>query len=350
MSHPPSKAPHSICLLRLSALGDVMHMVPIVRTLQAAWPDCQITWVIGKLEAELVKNLEGVRLVVFDKSQGWRAYLGLRRALKGEHFDFLLHMQAALRASLVRLMIHSDLCLGFDRARGKDLQWLFTNQQIPAHPGQHVLDSFFSFLQSLGVQDKQLRWDLPIDPAAQMYAKNQLGDQRTLIINPAASFTYRNWFADRYAAVADYAFTRYGLKAVLTGGATEIEKHLGRDIEAATSYPVTNLIGATSLQELLALIFQADLVIAPDTGPAHMATAVGTPVIGLYATTNPLRAAPYLNQRDVASAYETAVLNAYGKPSDQLSWGTRVRDQQAMKLITVEQVKQQLDAVMARLS
>ena len=349
MSSSPNQAPQSICLLRLSALGDVSHMIPIVRTLQSKLPDCKITWVIGKLETELVKNIDGIELIIFDKSRGNKAYFDLYKTLRGRKFDVLLHMQVALRASIASLAIRAKRRIGFDRTRARDLQWLFSNEQIAAVTGQHVLDGFFEFLKAIGIHQRHLEWKLPIDPAAIEYAKKILDGKRTLIINPSASAEARNWSVEGYAAIADYAIEKHKLQVILTGGPAANESELGEKIEQTVKHPIKNIIGQTSIQQILAVLQQASVLIAPDTGPAHMATAVGTPVIGLYAAMNPRRTGPYLNQQNIISVYEEALLEEYGKTVDQLAWGTRVHRAEAMSKISVTAVKAKLDTALSEL-
>ncbi|MGB7397074.1 MAG: glycosyltransferase family 9 protein, partial [Candidatus Macondimonas sp.] len=119
--------PENLCLLRLSALGDVTHLLPIIHTLRRHWPQTRLTWVIGKLEARLVGDLPGVEFIVFDKGAGWRGYRDLHRQLTGRRFDQALIMQVALRANLASLAIRAPLRIGFDRARAKDGHRLFIN-------------------------------------------------------------------------------------------------------------------------------------------------------------------------------------------------------------------------------
>ncbi|MGL5047226.1 MAG: glycosyltransferase family 9 protein, partial [Shewanella sp.] len=130
---------HSLCLLRLSAIGDVCHAVAMVQAIQRHYPELNITWVIGKLEYQLLKHLPGIEFVIFDKSQGWRSYVSLRKALKGRRFDVLLHMQVALRATLASLAISATVRIGFDRARAKEGQWLVTNHRVEPLATPHVL-------------------------------------------------------------------------------------------------------------------------------------------------------------------------------------------------------------------
>ena len=179
-----------------------------------------------------------------------------------------------------------------------------------------------------------------------------LGDaQPSLIISPCTGQrfrNFRNWRVECYAQVADYARERYGARVVLTGGSTAIEKAYGRDIERLSKSPPTNLIGQTSLKQLLALLARATVVLCPDSGPAHMATAVQTPVVGLYATSNRFRTGPYSSQHLVVDKYPAAVAKEFGRPIEELRWGQRVRDPDAMSFITVADVIEKLDAAFAQ--
>src|SRR3990170_1352622 len=114
---PLSSPPDHLCLLRLSALGDICHSLPIVRTLQHHWPETKITWVIGRLEHQLVYDIPGIEFIVVDKGRGLHTYTQLRKQMQGRRFDVLLHMQMSIRASLISLLIPADIRLGFDRAR-----------------------------------------------------------------------------------------------------------------------------------------------------------------------------------------------------------------------------------------
>ena len=166
-------SPESLCLLRTSALGDVTHVVPLVRTLQAAWPQTRLTWIIGKLENKLVGDIPGVEFLVFDKGAGFGGYRAIRRALAGRRFDALLHMQVALRANLLGTAVDAKRRIGYDRARSKDLHGWFVRERIPARPGEHVLDAIGSFVEPLGLKQIQVRWDIPIPDEAQAWAAQQ---------------------------------------------------------------------------------------------------------------------------------------------------------------------------------
>lgn len=358
MNLPLTSAPTSICLLRLSAIGDVTHILPVVRTLQQYWPDTKITWIIGRLEHQLVGGTEGVEFIVFDKSQGWRAYRKLYAQLKNRSFDVLLHMQVSIRASIASLLVRAPIKVGFDKKRAKDYQWLFTNARIAPIDRQHVLDGFFGFLSALGVTDKRIRWDIPLPQGDKQWAADIVSEQSILVINPSSSQrlnNWRNWSAKNYAQIVQYAIERYGLMVVLTGGPAKNEVALAEDIldelarggQAKLMERINNLVGCTSLTQLAALMQQATVVIAPDTGPAHIANAMNTPVIGLYATSNPERTGPYSSRTLTVNEYPAALLRYERVNEAAAPWGKRVRDPQALGLITIDKVKQKIDQLIA---
>ena len=152
----PAPAPRSICLLRLSALGDVTHVLPLVHTLQRAWPGVELAWVIGKAERKLLDGLPGVELIAYDKQTGLDGMRTLRRELSGRHFDALLLMQLAFRANLLSRCVRADRRIGYDRARSKELHGLFVDERIPAGAGPHVLDVLGSFAQPLGLRQERV--------------------------------------------------------------------------------------------------------------------------------------------------------------------------------------------------
>ncbi len=333
---------NSLCLLRLSAIGDVCHAVAMVQAIQRQYPQLKITWVIGKLEYQLLKHLPGIEFVIFDKSQGWRSYFNLHKALKGRRFDVLLHMQVALRATLASLAISAKVRVGFDRARAKEGQWLVTNHRVEPLAEPHVLDGFMGFAKAIGVSDITPSWNIPVPQADTEFAQRQIADgEKVLVICAAASKAERNWLPERYAAVAQHAVNK-GYRVILCGGPTALEKTLADDIANACSAKLDNLVGKTSLTQLLALLKRASLVLAPDTGPAHMAVTQGTPVIGLYAHSNPGRTGPYLSQQYVVSAYQEAIAS---QQSGEVKWGTRAKGEHLMALISVEAVIEKFDQV-----
>ena len=346
------RPPRDVCILRLSAIGDTCHALPVVRTLQRAWPQSRFTWVIGGAEAALMSGIDGVALAVLDKSAAAGGFMGLRRQLAGRRFDLLLMMHASLRANLTSLMIPARVRLGFDRPRARDYQHLFSNARIPVRPREHVMDGLFGFAEALGVSTRLLRWDIPVSEDDRAFASRHVPPgARTLVISPCSSQrfrNYRNWRIENYATLAEHAAKAHRARVILTGGPTELEARYADGIcRLATKSAPLNLVGRTTLKQLLALLDRSDVLVCPDSGPAHMATAVGTPVIGLYATSNRFRTGPYWSQRWVVDHYPDAVRAEFGTDVDQVPWGARVRDPDAMDLIKVEEVTARLDQLFA---
>jgi heptosyltransferase I len=343
--------PHTVCLLRLSAIGDTFHVLPVLRTLQRAWPHARFTWVIGRVEAKIMTQIPEVEFVVLNKQDLGDSYRTLRTAMRGRRFDALLHMQLALRASVLSTLIPARLRLGFDFERARELQWLFTSHRVARAPRQHVLDSLFGFAEAFSVYEKVLRWDIPLPQAARDYARRLIPEGTpTMIISPCSSHAGRNWRAEYYAQVADYASATLGLRVVLCGGRSEIERHMGEEICARMRERCENNIGKDTLVELLATLEQATLLLAPDSGPAHMATAVGLPCVGLYAATNPARSGPYLSRQWCVDKYDAAARRLLGKPATELPWTTKIERPGVMDLITPEDVIKKLHGVLLSLS
>ncbi|MDE2050097.1 MAG: glycosyltransferase family 9 protein [Gammaproteobacteria bacterium] len=348
MKLPLDGPPLTVCILRLSALGDACHVVPVVRILQRAWPQTKLTWIIGKAESRLMELIDGVEFITVDKRAGFAAGRDLRARLRGRRFDVLLHMQLSLRASLLSLLVPAAVRLGFDRARARELQWLFTNAHVTPRAREHVLDSFLGFLDALGIHERALRWDIPLPSAALEYAEKLIPDARpTLVISPCSSHSRRNWRPEAYAAVAGHAVRRHGMRVILAGGPTATERAVGAEIEQAAHVPLVNQIGRDTLPQLLALLSRATALLTPDSGPAHMATMVGTPVIGLYAATNPARSGPYLSRRWCVDAYPQAARRFRGRDPQQLPWTEKIEEPGVMDLVQVPQVTAKLDELLA---
>jgi len=333
--------PRSICLLRLSALGDVTHVLPLVHTLRTAWPETAMTWVIGRGEYRLLEGLHGVDFAVYDKTSGLAGMWALRRELRertpGGYFDVLLHMQVAARANLLSALIPAKQKIGYDRAKSKDLHGWFVDTRIPARDGLHVLDTLGSFCEPLGLKQREVVWSMPVPDEAHAWAAAQWPEdrRRTLMISACSSHQRRNWFPDRYAALADHAATR-GWRVVLCGGRSALERDTADAILALMRAPALDLVGKDTLKQLPALLARADLLVTPDSGPMHIAGAMGTRVLGLHAASNPARSGPYSDRRYCVDRYDDAARKYLGKPARAIKWGTKIEREGVMELVTVE--------------
>lgn len=342
----PTSPPATLCLLRTSALGDATHVVPLVRTLQAGFPQTRLTWIVGKLEHKLVGDIAGVEFVVFDKAAGLDGYRAVRQKLAGRRFDALLHMQVALRANLLSMAVRANRRIGYDRARSKDLHGAFVNERIPARGGEHVLDAIGSFAEPLGLEQVQVRWDIPVPEEARDWAAQQWNDSdRVLLISPCSSHALRSWRPERYAAVADHAVRTLGLRVVLSGGPSAAERAMGDAIKSHMLEPVLDLIGRDTLKRALGLYQRAFAVLTPDAGPMHMANAVGAKVIGLHAASNPARSGPYSDRRWCVDRYNNAAYQYLHKGAADIPWGTRIEYPGVMDLVRVDDVIEKLEAL-----
>ncbi|QDH71839.1 glycosyltransferase family 9 protein [Lysobacter alkalisoli] len=341
-----------MCLLRLSALGDVTHVLPLLHTLRDAWPQVRIAWVIGKGEHRLLAGLPGVDFFEYDKKTGLAGMRALRRELRAwlgdaARFDVLLQMQLAARANLLSGFIPARRRVGYDRSRSKELHGLFVNERIPDRPGlpapgshatgPHVLDVLGSFCEPLGLRREQVRWDLPVPDDARAWAAAQWPTEGgpVLLVSPCSSHALRNWRAERYAAVADHA-AGLGWRIVLCGGRSELERSTADAIIAAMRHSALDLVGKDTLKQLPALLERADLVMTPDSGPMHIANAMGTTVLGLHAATDPERSGPYSDRRYCVDRHDDAARKFRGKPASDLRWGSKIEHDGVMDLITVD--------------
>lgn len=340
---------NSICILRLSAIGDVCHAVSAVQAIQRHHPQAAITWVIGKIEHSLVNDLPGIEWITFDKTKGLQAYRDLF-SHRGKPFDVLLHMQASARSNLAALLIKAKRKVGMPKHLAKEGHSLVTSEQVtlPEKTDFHVVDLFARYAYALDVPEYEPSWSIPPSAADTLWAKAQFcGEKPVLVIAAAASDPKRSWMAERYAQLSDYAAQK-GFSVALTGGPSKYETTLADEICKLSATKPLNLVGKTSLKKLLALLKRADLVVAPDTGPAHMAVTQSTPVIGLYAHSNPSRTGPYKYFKYVVEVYHKHLKKEHPGKTQSFKWGTRVKDELAMQDITCDMVFAMFDKVVAR--
>jgi heptosyltransferase I len=341
--------PRSICIIRLSAIGDACHAVPLIRALQHAWPEVRITWIIGRIEAKLMSLMPEIEFLPVDKRHFAAEFARLRSQLAQRRFDLLLHLHVSFRASLMSLLVPAPVKVGFDRARARDFQWLFTNRKIRPRRHEHVLDSFWGFAEALGILERRLEWNIPLPADAVAYARRVIPDsQPTLLISPCSSHSLRNWRPEFYARVGDHAAQRWNMRVVLCGGPSRIEREMSDGIIAAAGHAPIDQVGRDTLPQMLALLGDATLLLTPDSGPAHMAAMVNTPVIGLYAPTNPARSGPYLSQKWCVNHFPEAARMFMGREPEELPWWVKIEKPGVMDLIQPDEVKQRLDEFMQR--
>ena len=295
----------------MSAVGDAVHVLPLLTALKRQSPDTRVTWVLQPGAATLVRGHRAVdEIVEFDRSRGWRAYPAVRRELSRRQFDVVLALQVYFKAGIVTSFANSPIKLGFDRARARDLNWLFTTDRIPAHQGQHVQDQYFEFLEALGIPHEPVTWDLgpwEQERAAQRAFLDKF-ERPIAPIVVATSKAEKDWMPERWAEVADALWHDFGLQPVLVGGKSARELAAERIILDTTQVPVASALGS-GLRNLVGILDGSALVLSPDTGPLHMTVALDRPVISLMGYTNPKRVGPYRRFHDL-------LIDAYGEPGE----------------------------------
>lgn len=317
------QVPARVGIVLMSALGDVTLGLPVAMALKRARPDVRIAWVAQRGPDALLAEHPAVSTVIpFDRHGGWRAYADVRRRLAAEPMDVVLDLQVALKAGLVTALATAPVKWGVDRARARDANWLFTNRQLAPQPRAHMADLFLEFARALGVNPEPLQYGLAPSAAARAYANATLGPlhntPRDVALVLASSAAHKNWMPDRWAALAHALVHTHGARVVLVGATSEVETQTAAEIQRAVGPHAVSTLGC-GVANVLGVLERAALVIAPDTGPLHMAVALGRPVLGLYGSTNPKWVGPYRQPAD-------AVMDAYGDPGETYAASTARRE------------------------
>jgi heptosyltransferase I len=323
-----------VCIVMMSAVGDAVHVLPLLTALKRANPAMHVTWVLQAGPAMLVRGHHAVdEILIFDRTKGWRGFTEIRRALRERPFDLVINLQVYLKAGVITGFTRAPVKLGFDRARARDANWLFTTHRIPARPMQHVQDQYFEFAEWLGVPHEPVTWDLgpwnevERDWQRQFHARF---DRPIAPIVVATSKPQKDWLPERWAEVSDALWHDFGLQPVLVGARSPREVHAERVIlERARPKPYSAL-GEGGLRGLVGILDGAALVLTPDTGPLHITVALDRPVVSLIGYSNPKRVGPYRKYRDL-------MIDAYGEPGEDYPLSMENRHDR-MPRITVQQV------------
>lgn len=326
-----------ICVVMMSAVGDAVHVLPVINAIKRAHPGSHITWVLQPGPATLVRGHRAVDdIVLFDRTRGWRAFTDVRAELRRRRFDLVIDLQVYFKAGIVTSFVRAPVKLGFDRARARDMNWLFTNRRIPPHAGQHVQDQYFEFLTAIGVEPAPVVWDLGPWPGERDWQRDfyRSFDRPVAAIVVATSKPQKDWAPERWAEVADALDRDFGLQPVLVGGRSPRELHAEQVIlERASSRPHSAL--GSGLRNLVSIMDGAALVLSPDTGPLHVSVALDRPVVSLLGYTNPKRTGPYHKFHDL-------MIDAYGDPGEDYPISMQNRPDR-MPRITVRDVLERVE-------
>jgi heptosyltransferase I len=326
-----------ICVVMMSAVGDAVHVLPVISALRRAHSDSRISWVLQPGPATLVRGHPAIdEIIVFDRSSGIAGMWKVISELRSRSFDLLIDLQVYFKAGVITGFSGARRRLGFDRARARDANWLFTTERIPARPIQHVQDQYFEFLRHLRIDPEPVEWGIGpwvSELAWQREFVSQF-DRPIASIVVATSKPAKDWLPERWADVCDILCERHGLQPVLVGGDSARETHAADAIIAKCRHLPHSALGS-GLRKLVSILDASEVVLAPDTGPLHIAVALDRPVISLMGYTDPRRTGPYRRFGDL-------VIDAFHDPGEA-GPVTMATKQDRMEHITVADVAAKLE-------
>jgi heptosyltransferase I len=288
-----------------------VHVLPVLTALKRANPQMHVTWILQPGPATLVRGHPLVdEIVLFDRSAGVHGFLDIRRALRGRQFDLVINLQVYFKAGIITSFTNAPVKLGFDRARARDFNWLFTTDKIAPHAMQHVQDQYFEFSDWLGVSHDPVEWGLGPCESERAWQREFYSsfDRPAAPIVVATSKAEKDWMPERWADVCDALYSDFGLQPVLVGGQSPRELHAEQVITARARHKPVSALGS-GLRKLVSIFDGAALVLSPDTGPLHISVALDKPVVSLIGYSNPKRVGPYRKFRDL-------MIDAYGEPGE----------------------------------
>jgi len=334
-------SPRSIVVIKLSAIGDVLHGVPVAVALKRAFPDARIGWAVEGRAADVLAGHPAIDHL-FRLPRGWlkapSAVLALRRQLRSFAPDVTIDLQGLLKSGVASWLSAAPMRIGFAKPASREHAWLaYTNRVRPV--ATHVVDRNCDLLVPLGIRESQPTFDMPHWPVSRERAHQWLGGlglhEAPVLINPGAGWASKLWPPDRFAAVAR-GLHRRGLRSlVVWGGAAE---RAAAEQIVAQSNGAAVLAPDTSLQDLGEVCRASRLLISSDTGPLHLAAAVGTPCVGLFGPVPASRNGPYGRQHVCVEP----------PPEARPSWDNRKTDTVSMAAIDVDRVITAAESLLSR--
>jgi heptosyltransferase-1 len=275
-----------ILFIKLGALGDVINTLPLAAVLKEQL-HARIHWLVEPLSYPLVAENPNVhKAILFNKKQWIRSLPGVIAQLRQDQFDMVLDLQRLIKSGIFCMLTRSQRRIGFDRQRCKEFTWIFPFERIPPDdPLKHMAHQYLDFARYLGAEPKEIRWDIPVTGKVAFPLP-----EKFLILNIGATASSKQWTAEGFASLAREIPERYGISCVLTGGPEDVP--LSLQIDSLSSGVALNLVGRTSLVELKETIALSRAMVTCDTGPMHLAVALGKEVVTLIGPTNPRRTGP----------------------------------------------------------
>jgi heptosyltransferase I len=290
-----------IALLKPSALGDIVHSLPVLSALRRRFPQAHIAWIVNRAyEPLLLGHPDLNETIAFDRGaarSGWwtaaRCWLRFLRQLRHKRFDLVVDLQGLLRSGVMTQATGAPRRLGLSSAR-EGATWFYTDAlAVPEPHEMHAVDRYWLVAEALGAGDQPKRFHVPIAETARTWALEQLrGCPRPwLAVGVGSRWLTKRWPPQHFAALTQRALQRFGGTAVFVGGGEETA--LAQTARHHLLGSVRDLTGRTSLPQLAAVLEQADVMLANDTGPLHLAVALGRPAVAPYTCTKVRRTGPY---------------------------------------------------------
>jgi heptosyltransferase I len=292
--------PARVCIIKPSSLGDVVHSLPILSALRARWPSAHLAWVVNHPFREVLDGHPALdELIVHDRSDRGGGLLGMRgsaelfRRLARGGFDLTIDLQGLLRSALMTAATRSRLRVGMADAR-EGARWFYTDRVDASRLHLHAVERVRRVAAAFGASMPEPRFDLPIAPDHARWASDVLESlpRPRVVLNLGAQWLTKRWPPQHFAEIARRAAARYGAGVIAVGSATD-RPLVEALVRLAAPIPILDLCGRTSLHQLAALSAESDLLISNDTGPLHLAAAVGARVVGIFTCTNPLLTGPF---------------------------------------------------------
>lgn len=292
--------PRRIALIKPSALGDIVHSLPVLSALRQRFPNAHIAWIVNRLYEPLLRGHPHLDAVVsFDRGAardgflaGMLAFSRFLRLLQRQQFDLALDLQGLLRTGLMTFACHARASIGLASAR-EGATFFYTHRLDDKQPGEHAVDRYWRVAEALGAGNAEKQFLLPIAADAADWARSLLQEKPRpwLAVGVGARWITKRWPPEHFAALTQRALDKFGGTAIFVGAPDERE--LTERAAARISGQVVNVAGKTTLPQLAALLAEVDLMIANDTGPLHLAVALGRPVVAPYTCTQVVRTGPY---------------------------------------------------------
>ena len=292
----PPRRPPRILISRLSAIGDAVLTLPVAGALRERFPDAYLGWVVEPKAAPVVRDHRALDAVI-ELPRGWftspPGILAARGELRRHEFDTCVDCQGNTKSALAGYLCGARRRIGYGGRHAGELSGLLNNLRVPTVL-PHLTDRSLELLGPLEIHDPPIRWDLPVPDPDRLWAvrlRKSLAADRIAVLNPGGTWASKLWETDRFADTARYLADRYAYQSLVVWGTLE-ERLMAEEIVVAAD-GAARLAPETTLLSLAAVIGQCDLFISGDTGPLHLAVAVGTPTIGLYGATRPGDSGPY---------------------------------------------------------